>query len=167
MPTSIGRPRRPAIRREIPVHSYNWAQLVPFLRRLLRDDSYWHIWGGFNPGPEKLCNRVRRPASKCVFHNVHTNLILSCGKGHGFTDIEYVSVEVQVGSGLSGALNIHPVVDNTKCVGILGGIYGNGSPVDMYVAPRKISCETFLISFFLATIATNPTRRNGSGTGTP
>ena len=27
--------------------------------------------------------------------------------------------------------NIHPIVDSTKCVGIVDGVYANGSLVDM------------------------------------
>jgi hypothetical protein len=27
--------------------------------------------------------------------------------------------------------NIHPVLDGSKCVGIQGGVYGNGTAVDM------------------------------------
>ena len=61
----------------------------------------------------------------------------SAGKGHAQPTISYTSTPVQVGSGSStpsGSLNIHPNGDNSKCVGILGGTYANGSPVDMYVA---------------------------------
>ncbi|PPQ96016.1 hypothetical protein CVT26_016178 [Gymnopilus dilepis] len=55
--------------------------------------------------------------------------------GHSRPEIEYASVQVNAGSGgssPSGSLNVHPNGDNSKCVGILGGTYANGSPVDIY-----------------------------------
>lgn len=46
--------------------------------------------------------------------------------------VEYASVAIQVGSAPS-AYKIHPSSDSTKCVGILGGVYADGTAVDMYV----------------------------------
>lgn len=46
--------------------------------------------------------------------------------------VEYTSVAVQVGTAPS-AYNIHPSADSSKCVGILGGVYADGTAVDMYV----------------------------------
>ncbi|KDR68876.1 hypothetical protein GALMADRAFT_272265 [Galerina marginata CBS 339.88] len=54
--------------------------------------------------------------------------------GHSLPVIEYTSVAVQVGSAPppSSSINIHPNGDNSKCVGILGGTYANGTPVDIF-----------------------------------
>ncbi|PPQ69125.1 hypothetical protein CVT26_003573 [Gymnopilus dilepis] len=50
--------------------------------------------------------------------------------GHSIPGIEYLGVAVQVGVGPSR--NIHPINDTEKCVGILGGIYADGTPVDIF-----------------------------------
>ncbi|KAF8906998.1 hypothetical protein CPB84DRAFT_1878262 [Gymnopilus junonius] len=53
--------------------------------------------------------------------------------GHSLPSIVYTTQKVNVGStGPSGSLNIHPNGDNSKCVGILGGVYADGSAVDIY-----------------------------------
>jgi len=51
---------------------------------------------------------------------------------HAIPNVEYESVAVQVSSGSSGSLNIHPNGNNAKCVGILGGTYADGTAVDIY-----------------------------------
>jgi len=54
---------------------------------------------------------------------------------HALPNVEYSGVAVQIGSGSappSSSLNIHPNGDNTKCVGILGGTYADGTAVDIY-----------------------------------
>jgi hypothetical protein len=65
------------------------------------------------------------------------NVTHSSAKGHALPGIEYTSVGVQVLRGAQFSVNIHPNGDNSKCVGILGGTYANGTPVDMYVALPK------------------------------
>ncbi|KAF8878371.1 ricin B lectin domain-containing protein [Gymnopilus junonius] len=59
---------------------------------------------------------------------------LATPPGHSIPGIQYLSQKVNVGSGSgsSGSLNIHPNGDNSKCVGILGGVYADGSAVDIY-----------------------------------
>jgi len=58
----------------------------------------------------------------------HNYLITS--PQHGQSNIEYFNVSIQIIP--EPSLNIHPNGDNTKCVGILGGTYANGTPVDIY-----------------------------------
>jgi hypothetical protein len=62
--------------------------------------------------------------------------VIDSAKGHAIPSVDYESVAVQVSSGPSSSesLNIHPNGDNTKCVGILGGTYADGTAVDMYVS---------------------------------
>lgn len=60
--------------------------------------------------------------------------------------VEYASLPINIGtSGSTGpsspVLNIHPTSNAAKCVGIKGGIYANGTPVDVYVP-----CPSFLSS---------------------
>jgi len=52
--------------------------------------------------------------------------------GHAIPTVEYKSVAVKVSSGSSKSLNIHPNGVNTKCVGILGGTYADGTAVDIF-----------------------------------
>ena len=59
--------------------------------------------------------------------------VIDSAKGHAIPTVDYESVAVQVSSGSSKSLNIHPNGVNTKCVGILGGTYADGTAVDMYV----------------------------------
>ncbi|KAF8874250.1 ricin B lectin domain-containing protein [Gymnopilus junonius] len=63
-------------------------------------------------------------------------IIYILGKGEAIPVIGYNSIEVQVGSGSSGSgsssLNIHPNGDDSKCVGILGGTYADGTAVDIF-----------------------------------
>jgi hypothetical protein len=51
---------------------------------------------------------------------------------HALPGVEYSSVKVQVGSSGSSHLNIHPNGDNSKCVGILGGTFADGTAVDIF-----------------------------------
>lgn len=44
--------------------------------------------------------------------------------------MQYTSVPVNIGT---TAVNIHPTSNAAKCVGIKGGIYANGTAVDVYV----------------------------------
>ena len=89
-------------------------------------------------------------------------MLLTLPKGHAIPNVEYQSVEVQVSSGSSGSLNIHPNGNNGKCVGILGGTYANGKAVDMYVT--LLIYPTPELTVCLASTATGLTPRNGSGT---
>ncbi len=41
------------------------------------------------------------------------------------------TIELSARSGVPNMYNIHPSVDSTKCVGIDGGVYADGSLVDM------------------------------------
>lgn len=41
------------------------------------------------------------------------------------------TIELSARAGAPTIYNIHPDGDRTKCVGIVGGIYANGSQVDM------------------------------------
>ncbi|PPQ76086.1 hypothetical protein CVT26_004593, partial [Gymnopilus dilepis] len=63
--------------------------------------------------------------------------ILTTTAGHSQPAIGYFSTPVQVGSGSgsstpSGSLNIHPNGDNSKCVGIMGGVFADGTAVDIF-----------------------------------
>ena len=78
----------------------------------------------------------------CLFFSQLSIYVIDSAKGHAIPSVDYESVAVQVSSGSSKSLNIHPNGDNTKCVGILGGAYANGKAVDMYV--------TLLLVFFSA-----------------
>ena len=49
------------------------------------------------------------------------------------TMTDYATVTVQISPGSSVSFNIHPSSDKNKCVDIRGGIYADGTPVDMYV----------------------------------
>ncbi|KAF8874385.1 ricin B lectin domain-containing protein [Gymnopilus junonius] len=64
------------------------------------------------------------------------HVTLSTPPGEAIPAIGYNSIEVQVGSGSSGSgsssLNIHPNGDDSKCVGILGGTYADGTAVDIF-----------------------------------
>jgi hypothetical protein len=93
------------------------------------------------------------------------NVTHSSAKGHALPGVEYTSVGVQVGSGTTGSsVNIHPNGDNSKCVGILGGTYANGTPVDMYVALQNYCIE---LTGSLASIVTRPPPRSGNSTAMP
>ena len=65
--------------------------------------------------------------------------VIDSAKQHAIPNVEYESIAVQVSSISSRSLNIHPNGlrihpngNNAKCVGILGGTYADGTPVDMY-----------------------------------
>jgi len=57
------------------------------------------------------------------------HVFITTPPGHALPTVDYESVAVQVSS---GSLNIHPTSDSNKCVGILGGTYADGTPVDIY-----------------------------------
>lgn len=42
------------------------------------------------------------------------------------------TAELSARAGGPTIYNIHPILDNSKCVGIIGGTYGDGVPVDIY-----------------------------------
>ncbi len=51
--------------------------------------------------------------------------------------VEYANLPINIGtSGATGTLNIHPTSNAAKCVGIKGGVYANGTPVDVYASIR-------------------------------
>jgi len=60
------------------------------------------------------------------------HVFINTPPGHAIPTVDYESVAVQVSSGSSGSLNIHPNGNNAKCVGILGGTYADGTPVDIF-----------------------------------
>jgi hypothetical protein len=84
---------------------------------------------------------------------------LATPPGHSIPGIEYTSVKVNVGSGTtppSGSVNIHPNGDNSKCVGILGGTYADGTAVDIYDCNGSASQKwSFTGNFSLQSV--NPT----------
>ncbi|KDR70767.1 hypothetical protein GALMADRAFT_254409 [Galerina marginata CBS 339.88] len=68
------------------------------------------------------------------------DLSLTTPPGHSFPNIAYTSLPVQVGSGPSSSVStIHPNGDNTKCVGILGGTYADGTAVDIFDCNGSVS----------------------------
>jgi len=60
------------------------------------------------------------------------HVFINTPPGHAIPTVDYESVAVQVSSGSSGSLNIHPNGNDAKCVGILGGTYADGTPVDIF-----------------------------------
>jgi len=60
------------------------------------------------------------------------HVFINTPPGHAIPTVEYESLAVQVSSGSSASLNIHPNGNNAKCVGILGGTYADGTPVDIF-----------------------------------
>ena len=54
--------------------------------------------------------------------------------------VSYASVQVNVGtsSPSDSTLNIHPTNDANKCVGIKGGVYADGTAVDVYASIRQL-----------------------------
>jgi len=55
--------------------------------------------------------------------------------------LEFTEAVVNVGSAPppSSAFTIHPNGDNTKCVGILGGLYANGTNVDIFDCNQSVT----------------------------
>ena len=143
--------------REIPISGHNW-QLTQLVRKPRLDCSQWHIWFCINPSTARLFEHT---TSMFCFPSFRFLSLLTLSKGHAIPTVEYKSVAVEVSSG-SSALNIHPNGDNTKCVGILGGAFADGTPVDMYVT--RLMYSNFELTICLALIATGLTPRNGSGT---
>lgn len=43
--------------------------------------------------------------------------------------------------------NVHPVSNGNKCVGIVGGVYANGTQVDMYVFSSYVMTRANWISY--------------------
>jgi len=62
----------------------------------------------------------------------HDFLVTPPGHANPAVDYESVAVQVSSGSSESGSLNIHPTSNSAKCVGILGGTYADGTPVDIF-----------------------------------
>ena len=65
-------------------------------------------------------------------NNIH---VISKG-GVSVPEVQYTSVPINIGSTgtTGGTLNIHPTSSDAKCVGIKGGVYSNGTAVDVYVS---------------------------------
>jgi len=71
---------------------------------------------------------ISGPASIQIQHN-----FLLTPPQHALPNVEYNSLPIQIGSGSSSSsLNIHPNGDNTKCVDIVGGVFADGTAVDIY-----------------------------------
>jgi hypothetical protein len=103
-------------------------------------------------------------SSLLLFYLLFNHVTHSSAKGNTIPGIDYTSVGVQVGPETTSSANIHPRNDDSKCVGILGGTYANGTPVDMYVALPNYCIE---LTGSLASIVTGPPPRSGNSTAMP